>query len=243
MCLLFIMVPLLNLLASTEISAFKKTLRDEEVWQAILTTLKGAGLSTATGLVLGVPLAYCLSEMEFKGKKVVESIINIPIVIPHVAVGIILLKLLNSNSPFGKIFSKFGISFVDTICGIAVAMCFVSISYSISSSLLGFRSINKELVWTARSLGAPPVEVFKRVIFPLALPYILRGAILSFARAVSEVGALLIIAYYPKTAPILMLERFENYGLKASTPIAVLVVLISLLIFVLFLSIPLGKEK
>lgn len=243
LCFSFITVPILNLLISVNPEELRSTLQDGEVWGALITTLKGATFSTLLGLIVGVPAALFLSEFDFKGKSLLEGLINLPIVIPHVAVGIVLLKLLNDSSFLGKLFSKIGVHFVDTIYGIVVAMCFVSISYTITSSLLGFRSVNRELLWTARSLGATPFQVLRFILFPLAFPYILRGAVLSFARSVSEVGALLIIAYYPITAPILMYERFEDYGLKASTPIALLVVLISFLIFVLLLSISYRSEK
>ena len=231
----FITVPVLNLFFVDKNSLIE-TLKDREVWRALLTTLKGATFSTVFGALLGVPTAYFLSEFEFRGREFLESILNLPIVIPHVTVGIILLKLLNSKTLLGEFFSELGITFVDTIYGIVVAMCFVSISYVAVSSLLGFRSVDRNLIWSARSLGATPFQVFRYVVFPLTFPYILRGALLSFARAVSEVGALLIIAYYPITAPILMYERFENYGLKAATPIALLVVLFSLLIFTFLLT-------
>ncbi|WP_163328862.1 ABC transporter permease [Desulfurobacterium thermolithotrophum] len=242
-CFAFIIIPILNIFVSINPESLKSTLKDGEVWNAIFTTLKGATFSTTLGLIIGVPTSYFLSTVDFRGKSFLESLLNLPIVIPHVAVGIILLKLLSQNSTLGKFFSHFGIHFVDTIYGIIVAMCFVSISYTITSSLLGFRSINKELIWTARSLGASPFQVLRFVVLPLAFPYILRGAILSFARSISEVGALLIIAYYPITAPILMYERFEDYGLKASTPIAVLMMLISFLIFIILLSISYRSER
>ncbi len=242
-CFAFIIIPILNIFISVNPELLEATLRDSEVWNAILVTLEGAIFATIMGLIIGVPTSYFLSEVDFKGKSFLESFLNLPIVIPHVAVGIILLKFLNQNSTLGKFFSYFGIHFVDTIYGIVVAMCFVSISYTITSSLLGFRSINRELIWTARSLGASPLQVLRFVVFPLVFPHILRGAILSFARSISEVGALLIIAYYPTTAPILMYERFEDYGLEASTPIAVLVILISFLIFSILLSISYGNER
>ncbi len=241
-CFAFIIIPILNVFISINPESLESTLKDGEVWNAILTTLKGAAFATFLGLIIGVPTSYFLSEFDFKGKNLLESSLNLPIVIPHVAVGIILLKLLNQDSTLGRFFINLGIHFVDTIYGIVIAMCFVSISYIITSSLLGFRSINKELIWTARSLGASSFQVLRFIVLPLAFPYILRGAILSFARSISELGALLIIAYYPITAPILLYERFENYGLKASTPIAVLVILISFFIFTILLSISSRSE-
>ena len=235
-CFSFVLFPIVNTFLSVDLKALNFALRDGEVWRAILTSVKGAFFSTLLGLLMGVPTAYFLVSVDFKAKSFFESLLNLPIVIPHVAVGIMILKLLNQDAFLGKAFATLGISFVDTIYGIIVAMCFVSFSYAVTSSILGFKSVEEELVWTARTLGASPFQVFRYIMLPLAFPYILRGAILSFARSMSEVGALLIVACYPITAPILMYERFEDYGLKASMPIAVLVILISLLIFVLLLS-------
>ncbi|SMO46211.1 molybdate/tungstate transport system permease protein [Balnearium lithotrophicum] len=235
---LFVILPILHLLFSLNTESFLKTLKDREVWNALFTTFEGATLSTILGVTLGVPVAYVLSQSYFKGRKFLEGLFDLPIVIPHAAVGIIFLELLNSKSLLGELLSKLGITFVDTIYGIVVVMCFVSISYIVASSLAGFESVNRELIWTARTLGASPFKVFRLIIFPLSIPFILRGAVLAFARAVSEMGALLIVAYYPKTIPILMYERFENYGLSSSTPIAALVTFLSLVIFSIVLSLP-----
>ncbi|RUM90789.1 MAG: ABC transporter permease [Thermovibrio sp.] len=236
--LLFVVLPIIHLFFSLNTENFLKTLKDREVWSALFTTFEGATFSTVLGITLGVPAAYVLSLSKFKGRKFLEGLFDLPIVIPHAAVGIIFLELLNSRSLLGEIFSKLGITFVDTIYGIVVVTCFVSISYIVTSSLAGFESIDRELIWTAKTLGASPFKVFSLIVLPLSTPFILRGAVLAFARAVSEMGALLIIAYYPKTVPILMYERFENYGLDSSTPIAFIVTLLSLLIFSVILSIP-----
>lgn len=202
---------------------------------AILTSFEGACFATLLGCILGVPIAYFLSRYEFIGKRFLESIANLPVVIPHVAVGIALLSFLNERTFLGNIFLKFHITFVDTIYGVVIAMAFVSISYIITSSLIGFNAVERELEMVSRSLGASLPYTFFRVVFPLAMPAIIRGAILAFARSVSEVGALLILAYYPKTAPIIMYERFEQYGLEVAKPVTALVVFFSLLIFFLLL--------
>lgn len=202
---------------------------------AILTSFEGACFATFLGCILGVPIAYFLSRYEFIGKRLLESIANLPVVIPHVAVGIALLSFLNERTFLGNIFLKFHISFVDTIYGVVIAMAFVSISYIITSSLIGFNATPRELEMVSRSLGASLPYTFFRIVFPLAMPAIIRGAILAFARSVSEVGALLILAYYPKTAPIIMYERFEQYGLEVAKPVTALVVFFSLLIFFLLL--------
>ncbi|RLB10720.1 MAG: ABC transporter permease [Deltaproteobacteria bacterium] len=224
-CVSFIFIPILHLLFSIDLTALSDVLTDKELWSAVKISLVAAFFSSLIGLFIGMPLGFLIARKEFYGKSLLESITFLPIVIPHVAVGIMLLCL----------FSSMGISIADTIYGIIIAMCFVSISYAISSCIMGFNAVDPELEWTARSLGASPWYAFLKITFPLVLPYIGRGFILSFARAVSEVGAILIIAYYPKSVPILIYERFENFGLTAAKPIAAFIIVLGLLIFSIFI--------
>ncbi len=241
--LLFVLLPLIHLVSSLSVEGLLKTLHDREVWQALGVSFGAASGASVLGLLFGVPTGFFLARFRFCGRGFIEGVFNIPVVIPHVAVGILLLNLLNAKAPLGRFFSVFHLSFVDTVYGIMVAMCFVSLSYVVSAALLGFESIDPELELAARTLGASPWYTFFRVTLPLLFPYVLRGAILALARSLSEVGALLILAYYPKTAPILLYERFENYGLAAARPITVLIVFLSLLLFIFLLFISPRVEK
>lgn len=236
LCIGLIVIPILDIFVTLAAKELVKTIYDREVWQALLTSFIGASLATVLGCILGVPLAYLLSRYDFKGKRIIEGIANLPIVIPHVAVGIALLCLLNEKTHLGNIFAYFHITFVDTIYGVIMALVFVSISYVIVSASIGFNGVDQTLEWVSRNLGASMAYTFWHITFPLALSAIVRGAILAFARSISEVGALLILAYYPKTAPILMYERFEQFGLEAALPVTALVVFFSLFIFVILLS-------
>jgi molybdate/tungstate transport system permease protein len=231
LCLLFFVLPIVYMFIKLSAKDLITALKDKAIWQSIFTSFYGAFFATLIGCILGVPLAYILSRTNFKGKNLIESFINIPVAIPHVAVGIALLSLFNSNTFVGKFFSFFNISFVDTIYGVIIAMLFVSLSFVISSGLSGFRSVDRELEMVSRSLGAGPGYTFWRITFPLAFPSILRGMVLAFARSLSEIGAILVIAYYPKTAPVLMLDRFQQYGLKSAQPITAIVILVSLAVF------------
>ncbi len=220
-CISFILIPIFHLLFSIDFHMWLSALKDRELWSAIKISFICAFSASLIGIFIGMPLGFLVARKNFYGSSILESITFLPIVIPHVAVGIMLLCF----------FSSIGISITDTIYGIIIAMCFVSISYVISSWVMGIKAIDPELEWTARSLGAGPFYTFFKITFPLVLPYIGRGFILSFARALSEVGSILIIAYYPKSIPILIYERFENFGLKAATPIAAFVIIISLIMF------------
>ena len=235
LCMNFILVPIFYLLITTEPFSFLEILKDKEFWASVQISFLGAFCSSIIGLFMGLPFGFLVARKNFPAKSILESITFLPIVIPHVAVGIMLLCF----------FSKIGIPIVDTVWGIIVAMCFVSISYSISSCIMGFRSVDPELEWTARSLGASASYTFFRITLPLVFPYIARGFILSFARALSEVGAILIIAYYPKSIPVLIYERFENFGLRKAVPITSFVILLSLFIFslIIFLERRSAKNK
>ncbi len=226
-CISFILIPVFYLLFSVDLNSLLNVLKDEEFWSAMKISLISAFFSSLIGILIGMPLGFLIARKNFYGKSLLESITFLPIVIPHVAVGIMLLCF----------FSKIGISVTDTIYGIIIAMCFVSISYIISSCIMGFKAVDPELEWTARTLGASPFYTFLKITFPLISLYIARGFILSFARALSEMGAILIIAYYPKSIPVLIYERFENFGLNAAIPITVFVIILSLLMFSLMIFI------
>ncbi len=196
-----------------------KTLHDEMVLEALKNTLVTSAATMLISLIFGVPLGYVLARKDFRGKSVIQGIVDVPIVIPHSVVGIMLLITFSS-------------AIVDNYVGIIMAMLFVSASFTINSARDGFLAVDENLEHVARTLGASKLRTFFTISLPLALPSILSGAIMTFARAMSEVGSILIVAYYPKTAQILVMEYFENYGLRASRPIAVLLILISLAMFV-----------
>ena len=124
-----------------------------------------------------------------------------------------------------------GIYFVDTLWGIVLAQFFVSAPLLIKSALVSFRSIDDAIIKVARSLGASPLRVFADIELPLAMRGINTGAILCWMRAISEFGAVIILTYYPYTAPVLIFIKFTTEGLRASKPISALLVLITLVIF------------
>jgi len=227
---LFIIVPLFRMIFSSDPAVLRETLFDPEVTKAILLTLWAALIATGIGFVLGVPLAYLLARYEFRGKRIVEGLIDVPIVVPHTAAGIALLFVCSFF--MGRAFESVGIQFIDSTAGIVVAMLFVSVPFLIDSAKDGFKKVDIRLEKVARTLGASSWQTFFRVSFPLAWRSILSGNIMMWARGISEFGAVIILAYHPMIAPTLIYERFETYGLTYARPVAVLLILISLVIFV-----------
>ena len=230
---LFLLVPILGSLTSS-VGGIPNALTDQRTLSAIWTSFYCAFIATAVMLLLGVPLAYMLTRAEFHGKKVLDSLIDIPILIPHNTAGIALFAILAPSYPIGAAFASIGISFVDTIWGIVAAMAFVSAPFMIRSAQEAFSSVSADMEKTGRSLGATRYKVFRHVTLPLASRGILTGCLLTWARAVSEFGAVAIIAYFPKTAPVYLYDVFVIQGLNAALPINALLILLAIVILLVF---------
>jgi len=231
--LAFLTVPILKMILASNPSILFDSLRDSEVASSIVLTLYAALIATAIGFVLGVPLAYLLAKTDFAGKKLIEGLIDLPIVVPHSAAGIALLFVFGRNYFMGQAFESVGVQFLDSLAGIVIAMLFVSVPFLIDSAKEGFRKVDPRLENVARTLGASPWQTFVRISFPLAWRSIMAGNIMMWARGMSEFGAVIIIAYHPMIAPVLVYEKFETYGLNYARPVAVILILISMIVFVL----------
>jgi molybdate/tungstate transport system permease protein len=201
---------------------------------AIWLSFYCAFLATVFMFILGVPFAYMFVRNEFPGKKILDSFIDLPILIPHNTAGIALLTVLGPAFPFGAAFSALGISFIDTAFGIIIAMAFVSAPFMIRSAQEAFASIDPSMEKAGRGLGATRFKVFAHVTLPLASRGILMGCLLTWARAVSEFGAVILIAYYPKTAPVYLYDGFVTQGLNAALPINGLLIILAIAILVVF---------
>ena len=205
---------------------------DPVVLKAIGISIGMALVATVIAFFFGVPLAYFLARKEFLGKSTIEGIVDIPLMIPHVVAGIALYGVFMRYGVIGAPLRKLGIVVTDAYPGIVIAMLFMSLPYLVDSAREGFKKVDPRFENVARSLGASHWRTFREITFPLAFPSILSGAILSWGRAISEFSAVLILAYHPISAPILIYEKFTTFGLRASRPISVLLILICLVIFV-----------
>lgn len=230
--LAFITVPIIKMIFVSNPSILMDSLRDKEITSSIALTLYAALIATIIGFVLGVPLAYLLAKTNFAGKRLIEGLIDLPLVIPHSAAGIALLFVFGRNYFMGQAFDCVGIRFLDSLAGIVIAMLFVSVPFLIDSAKEGFQKVDPRLEKVARTLGATHWQTFIRISFPLAWRSIMAGNIMMWARGMSEFGAVIIIAYHPMIAPVLVYEKFETYGLNYARPIAVILILISLFVFV-----------
>ncbi|MFH1729959.1 MAG: ABC transporter permease [Pseudomonadota bacterium] len=225
----FILYPLAHMMLSTPLIDLKGALVDKEVLASIVLTLRASLWATMFAIVFGVPLAYILVRYNFFGKKIIEGIVDLPVIIPHTAAGIALLSVWGRKSSFGELT---GFSIMGTEIAISLAMFFVSVPFLINSVKNGLKLIDPRYEKVAISLGATPLKAFFTVTVPLLKKSILSGSIMMWARGISEFGAVVILAYHPMIAPVLIYDRFEAFGLKYAKPIAVLLILICLAVFI-----------
>lgn len=230
--LAFIAWPLIKTIFSSNPRILGQTILDPQVRGAIGLTFYASAIATVIAILTGVPLAYLLARHDFPGKGVIEGLIDLPIVVPHTAVGIALLMVFGREGLLGKAFGTIGVRFVSSVPGIVIAMLFVSMPFLVNAARDGFAAVDPRLEGVARTLGASPWMAFRRVAFPLAWRSILSGTILMWARGLSEFGAVVILAYHPMVAPVLLYERFESYGLTYARPVAVWIIFSSLAVFV-----------
>lgn len=231
--LAFIVVPLLGLAISQSGSSLLGVAALPEVRQAILLSVEAALLATCAAALVGVPLAYVLARMTFPGQGIVAAIVDIPLAVPHTVAGIALLFVFGREGIFGApAVHWLGIRFWGTIAGVVIAMLFVSVPYTVSAARIGFEGVDPRLEKVARTLGMGPWRVLRHVTLPLAWRSIATGLTLTCARSISEFGAVVILVYYPMTAPVKIYELFLRFGLTQAAGMATLLLVVSLVLLI-----------
>ena len=225
---LFIAGPVLRLLVYATPPELQAALADPELRAAIALTLFTATAATLIGLALGLPLAYALARTQFWGRHVVTGLLDLPIVLPHPVAGLALLLFLGRQTAIGRVLAFWGIEVVNHIPGIIAAMLFVSVPLIVHAARDAFRAVDPQLERVARSLGDNGWQAFRRITLPLAGRGVLTGAIMAWARSVSEFGAIVILTYNPKVASVYLYDRFTLSGLPAAIPAAAILLLVSL---------------
>ncbi len=227
-----VLVPVMALILGTSPGSVAEALGEGTVRWSLWLTLYAALIATAIAFVFGVPLAYVLARKEFRGKSFIEGLIDVPIVFPHTAAGVALLMVYGQDGLLGRLLAPLGITFTDSVPGIVVAMMFVSLPFLLDTAREAFALVDPRYEQVARTLGASPGVAFLRTTLPVARRGVVAGVVMMWARGISEFGAVVILAYHPKIVPVLVYERFEGFGLDAAKPVAVIIVLVALVVFI-----------
>jgi len=164
-------------------------------WQAIGLSIRVAIVAVVCSLPAGVSLGWLLARKEFRGKFAVETLLNLPLVVPPVVTGYLLLITFGANGWIGRYLDRwFGVSFVFTWRGAAMASAVVAFPLMVRTMRVAFTTIDWRLEGTARTMGAGPLDCFFTVTLPLARHGIIAGCVLAFARSLGEFGATIMIA-------------------------------------------------
>lgn len=209
-------------------------------WQTLLLSLKIAGVAIACSLPIGIFIAWILARCQFWGKSCLDSIVHLPLVLPPVVLGYLLLLTMGKQGIIGKwLYHYLDISFSFNWQGAALASAVVAFPLMVRSIRLAIESIDGRLEQVARTLGAKPLRVFITITLPLAFPGILMGIILGFARCLGEFGATITfvsnIQGETRTLPLAMytLLQIPN-GEFAALRLCIISIILSLV--ALFLS-------
>jgi molybdate/tungstate transport system permease protein len=228
--LLFLTIPLFKMLIGNDVTTLLKTVQESDVSASVWLTMKVSLYATLFALATGLPLAYLIARFDFFGKSFIETLVDIPIMIPHTAAGIALLVGFGSGY-VGDFFNALGIRFIGSEAGIMAAMMFLSATFLINGAKEGFKKVDVKLEKVARTLGASPIKVFFAISLPNAKKDIVNGCLMMWGRGLGEFGAVVILVYHPMTAPVLIYDRFTSFGLSYSAPVAGVMIILSIFVF------------
>ncbi len=237
--LLAVGLPLAMFVARQRPSLIVEQALDPDVHRMLYLSVYGPLLAALGSLIFGVPLALVLAR-GFPGRSLVESLVDLPLVVPHSAAGILVLFGFGQGGVFPQL------SVLGTMVGFVLAMVFVSAPFAVNSAREAFEAIDNRVEYASRIHGASRFETFRRVTGPLALRGIITGGVLAWARAVSEFGAVAIVAYsvrffYPPAgskvttqhAPVFIQKAYLTGGLDQSGAVTFLLLALSTVVFLL----------
>ncbi|HSD84038.1 MAG TPA: ABC transporter permease [Anaerolineae bacterium] len=228
--LLFLVLPLFVLLARAIEVDLLQQIQQPTVTQALRLSLITSTVSTVITVALGTPLAYSLARRKVPARSIIETLLDLPIVLPPAVAGLALLLTFGRRGLFGPVLETLGLNLPFTTVAVIMAETFVAAPFFIRSAQTGFGSVSHQLEESASDLGANSWQVFRRITLPLAGTALLSGAILSWARALGEFGATILFAGSfigrTQTMPLAIYHALES-DLGAAVALAAILILIS----------------
>lgn len=210
-------------------SEILQSLSTEGMKYSLRLTLVSSVISTLTVMIIGIPSAYALARFPFPGKNIVMSILDLPVAMPEVVLGLSLLLLFGKN-PLGVALAELGVRIVFTKLGVVVAEFFTALPYAIRVLYSAFESVSPRYELVSRSLGYGALETFLYVTLPMAKSGVIAALVIAFARSVGTFGTVLILAggtyMITETLPIMLYLNmsYGNLGMAISSGILLLAV-------------------
>jgi len=208
---------------------YLNVLQNDQTWAAIKLTVLTAAVVTLINIVMGTIIAWVLVRDRFWGKSILNVIIDVPFAMPTIVAGLVLLALYGPNSPLG-------LHWAFTEKSIYLAFAFVTLPFIVRTVQPVLEELDADVEEAAASLGAGRVTIFRRIILPSLFPAIIAGATLSFARAISEFGSLVLLSgsrpYETEVASVRMLSFIENGSYASASALASVLLAVALVVIV-----------
>ncbi|MFB6211688.1 MAG: molybdate ABC transporter permease subunit [Halobacteriales archaeon] len=230
---LYYIVPLLAMFVAQPWSVVLAKMADPTVIAAATTSLLSASITTVIAAIFGVPLAYWLARTEGRWKPVIHAVVVLPLILPPTVGGLVLLTVIGPNTQIGTAAGTLDIALTRSLIGVILAQTFVASPFTIVTATAAFAGVDRHLEHASRTLGKGRWTTFRRVTLPLAWPGIVAGVTLTFARAMGEFGATLMLAYYPRTMPVQIWVAFIELGVANAYPVAVILVVVAIVALVI----------
>jgi molybdate transport system permease protein len=238
--LLFLLVPLaaifVRALPDDQLGA---SLRDPIVEEALRLSLITTFITLFASVLLGTPVAYLLARYEFRGRGVIDTLVDLPMVLPPAVAGVALLMAFGRRGLLGEpVYEVFGWSIPFTTLAVVMAQTFVAAPFYVRSARAGFETVSPELEAVATTLGASRARVFWTITVPLALPALLGGAVMTWARALGEFGATIMFAGNfigrTQTMPLAIYQSMESGRLTDALVLSGILIIASFAVLLLF---------
>ena len=234
---LVVIIPLCSLVvfsAKLSFSDFLATITKERVMASYKVSLLTALVASLINAVMGLIIAWVLVRYDFKGKKFVDGIIELPFALPTAVAGIALTHLTVKGGWAGDFFAKFGVDIAYTRLGIIIALVFIGIPFVVRSVQPVLEKIDPQYEEAASILGASRQRIFFTVILPELMPSLIAGFTMAFARSLGEYGSVVFIAgntpYETEITPLLIMSKLQEFDYASATSIALVMLAIAFVI-------------
>ena len=225
--LLFIAIPIFSIFTRTSPTDFIRNLNERQVLQAITLSLATSTISTLLTLVFGTPVAYLLANRKFRGYTLVDTLVDIPTVLPPSVAGVALLMAFGRRGLLGAFLASRGITIPFTFMAVVMAQMFIASPFYIKAATIGFSGINNELKQAAALDGANRLQVFRYIVLPLSANSLLSGSVMTWARALGEFGATIIFAgNFPGRTQTMPLAIYIGFEIELNVALTLSIVLI-----------------
>ncbi|MFM8558236.1 MAG: ABC transporter permease [bacterium] len=240
-----LLLPFAALLLRAEPRELWARMGDPAVREALRLSLVTSACATALVVVCGSPLAWALARHEFRGKRALEVLVDLPMLVPPTVAGLALLLAFGRMGLAGDTLAAFGVSLPFTTAAVVLAQAFMATPLFVNAARAGFEGLDDTLLETAATLGAGPARRFVRVVLPLAAPALLAGTAMAAARALGEFGATITFAGnlqgVTRTMPLAVYLALQSDLDLAVLLALVLLVAAALLLFALRMARPFGR--